>query len=351
MEKKALEAVRKGELPESTVDDSVRRILKLVLRAAETLKERRKCEYEAHNSLAKEAAEQGAVLLKNEDSLLPLREKTKLAVIGAMAGNMRFQGAGSSHINPRKLSQPLDFLPNAVYAVGCDDRGDTTDSLIAEAVQAAKEAEAAVVFAGLPDRYESEGFDRENMKMPEGHLRMIEAVSRANTNTVVVLLCGCVVECPWADSVKAILYMGLPGQAGGEAIADLLYGRVNPSGKLAESWPLAYEDVPSSEIYGKTKDALYQEGIYVGYRYYEKAGVPVRWPFGFGLSYTDFAYSDLSITGKTVSVTVANTGTRPGAEVVQLYISAPQSGIHHPVRELRGFQGVFAARGKGSSSF
>ena len=346
MERKVLEAVRNGELSESAVDDSVRRILKLVFRAAETLKEPGKCDYEAHNSLAKEAAEQGAVLLKNEDALLPLREKTKLAVVGAMAKNMRFQGAGSSHINPGRLSQPLDFLPNAVYAAGCDERGDTSDSLIAEAVQAAKEAEAAVVFAGLPDRCESEGFDRENMKMPEGHLRMIEAVSRANPNTVVVLFCGCVVECPWADGVKAILYMGLPGQAGGEAIADLLYGRVNPSGKLAESWPMTYEDVPSSEIYGKTKDALYQEGIYVGYRYYEKAGVDVRWPFGFGLSYTHFAYSDLSITGETVSVTVANTGTRPGAEVVQLYISAPQSGIHHSVRELRGFCKVFLQPGE-----
>ncbi len=165
-----------------------------------------------------------------------------------------------------------------------------------------------MIFAGLPNRYESEGFDRADMKMPDGQLRMIDAVAAANPNTVVVLLCGSAVECPWADRVKGILYMGLPGQAGGEAVADLLCGRANPSGKLAESWPLSYADVPSSEIYGKTDDALYQEGVYVGYRYYGKAGVPVRWPFGYGLSYTTFAYSDLTVDGNAVSVAVKNTG-------------------------------------------
>ena len=170
---------------------------------------------------------------------------------------------------------------------------------------------------------------------------MIEAVVSANPNTVVVLLCGSAVECPWADRVKAVLYMGLPGQAGGEAVADLLYGRISPSGKLAESWPLAYGDVPSSEIYGKTADALYQEGVYVGYRYYDKAGVPVRWPFGYGLSYTTFAYSDLTVEGDSVSVNVKNTGKCAGAEVVQLYMEAPQDGLHRPLRELKGFRKVF----------
>ena len=159
------------------------------------------------------------------------------------------------------------------------------------------------------------------MKMPDGHLRMIKAVAGANPNTVVVLLCGSPVECPWADSVKAILYMGLPGQAGGEAAADLLYGRTNPSGKLAESWPYTYDDVPSSDIYGKTADALYQEGIYVGYCYYDKSGTRLRWPFGYGLSYTDFRCSDLNVSGGKVSVTVTNTGKYPGAEVVQLFIA------------------------------
>ena len=346
MEKAVLAAVKSGTLSESAVDDSARRVLKLVFRAAETLKKDATCNYDAHNTLAKEAAETGAVLLRNEDNILPLKENAKIAVIGAMAKQIRFQGAGSSHINPTRLSQPLDFLLGAVYALGCDDRGDTTDALIAEAVKTAQNAEVAVVFAGLPDRYESEGFDREDMKMPEGHLRMIDAVAEANPNTVVVLLCGCAVECPWTDKVKGILYMGLPGQAGGEAIANLLYGKVNPSGKLAESWPYTYGDVPSSEIYGKTKDALYEEGIYVGYRYYDKAGVPVRWPFGYGLSYTSFAYSDLIVDGRTVSVTVANTGRCPGAEVAQLYVGAPQSGLNRPVRELKGFKKVFLQPGE-----
>ena len=183
--------------------------------------------------------------------------------------------------------------------------------------------------------------NRGSMKMPDGHLRMIKAVAGANPNTVVVLLCGSPVECPWADSVKAILYMGLPGQAGGQAAADLLYGRTNPSVKLAESWPYTYDDVPSSDIYGKTADALYQEGIYVGYRYYDKSGTRLRWPFGYGLSYTDFRCSDLNVSGGKVSVTVTNTGKYPGAEVVQLFIAPPAGGLHRPLRELKGFKKVF----------
>ena len=346
MEKEVLQAVKNGTIPERCIDDSARRVLELVFRAAETLRKKVACDYEAHHALAKHAAAEGAVLLKNEGDILPLQQVARIAVIGAMAKNLRYQGAGSSHINPTGLSQPLDFLPDAIYAPGCDDRGDTTDALLTEARRAAQQAEAVVVFAGLPDHYESEGFDRDNMKMPAGHLRMIEAVVSANPNTVVVLLCGSAVECPWADEVKAVLYMGLPGQAGGEAIADLLYGRVNPSGKLAESWPYRYEDVPSSEIYGKTADALYQEGVYVGYRYYDKAGVPVRWRFGYSLSYTEFAYSNLAVDGDTVSVAIKNTGSFAGAEVVQLYMEAPQDGLHRPLRELKGFQKVFLQPGE-----
>ncbi len=346
MEKEVLQAVKDGTLPERCIDDSARRVLKLVFRAAQTLKEKTDCDYEAHHALAKRAAVEGAVLLKNEGGILPLKRDAKIAVIGAMAKSIRYQGSGSSHINPTKLSQPLDFLPDALYAPGCDDRGDTTESLLAEAKKAAQQAEIAVIFAGLPDRYESEGFDRADMKMPDGQLRMIDAVTAANPNTVVILLCGSAVECPWADRVKGILYMGLPGQAGGEAVADLLCGRANPSGKLAESWPLSYADVPSSEIYGKTDDALYEEGLYVGYRYYEKSGVAIRWPFGFGLSYTTFAYSDLTVDGNAVSVAVKNTGSFAGAEVVQLSVKTPQDGLHRPIRELKGFQKIFLEPGQ-----
>ena len=346
MEKEVLQAVKDGTLPESCVDDSARRVLKLVFRAAETLSKKAACDYEAHHALAKRAAAEGAVLLKNESGILPLKPDAKIAVVGAMAKELRYQGAGSSHINPTKLPQPLELLPGAVYAPGCDEKGSTTDALLQEVQNAARKAETVVVFAGLPAQCESEGFDRDNLKMPEGHRKMIETAAQANPNIVVVLLCGSVVECPWAEKVKAILYMGLPGQAGGEVIADLLYGRANPGGKLAESWPYRYEDVPSSGIYGKTTDALYQEGVYVGYRYYDKAGVPVRWPFGYGLSYTEFSYSDLTVEEDTVTVAVRNTGKRAGAEVVQLYLAAPQEGLHRPVRELKGFQKVHLQPGE-----
>lgn len=346
MEKEVLAAVKSGTLPESAVDDSARRVLKLAFRAAETLKKAAECDYNAHHDLAARAAEQGAVLLKNEGNVLPLKEGQTAALIGYMAREMRFQGAGSSHINPTKINNPVDALPDLPFAPGCDDRGDTTDELVAQAVELAKGVEVPVVFAGLPGRYESEGFDRENMKMPEGHLRLINAVAAVNPNTVVVLLCGAPVECPWADKVKAILYMGLPGQAGGQAIANLLCGKANPSGKLAESWPMRYEDCPSAPFYGKTKDALYMEGVYVGYRYYDKAQKAVRWPFGYGLSYTAFGYSNLKVEGRTVSVTVTNTGAVPGAEVVQLYVCPSQDGVHRPVRELKGFQKIFLQPGE-----
>lgn len=340
MEKEVLAAVKAGTLPESAVDNSARRVLKLVFRAAETLKTAVTCDYDAHHALAAKTAERGAVLLKNEGNILPLKEGQTVALIGHMAKELRFQGAGSSHINPICVTNPVDAIPGLPYAPGCDGRGDTTDELIAEAVELAKQVEIPVVFAGLPGRYESEGFDRTDMKMPAGHLRLIDAVADANPNTVVVLLCGAPVECPWADKVRAILYMGLPGQAGGTAIANLLYGRANPGGRLAESWPLRYEDCVSAPYYGKTKDALYLEGIYVGYRYYNKAQKAVRWPFGYGLSYTSFCYSDLMAEGRTVSVTVTNTGDMAGAEVVQLYVRPSQDDIHRPVRELKGFQKV-----------
>ena len=346
MEKEVLAAVRSGALPESAVGDSARRVLKLVLRAAEMLKETVKCDYDAHHTLAAKTAAAGAVLLKNEGGVLPLKEGQAAALIGHMAKELRFQGAGSSHINPTQVTNPVDAMPDLPFAPGCDGRGDTTDELIAEAAKLAKSVEVPVVFAGLPGRYESEGFDRDNMKMPEGHLRLIDAVAEANPNTVVVLLCGAPVECPWADKVKAILYMGLPGQAGGQAAADLLYGRANPSGRLAESWPLRYEDCPSAPFYDKTKDALYLEGVYVGYRYYDKARKAVRWPFGYGLSYTSFGYSDLKAEGRMVTITVTNTGRLAGAEVAQLYVRPPQNGIHRPVRELKDFQKVFLQPGE-----
>ncbi len=376
MEKAVLKAVEEGRLSQNDIDQSVERLLKFVFSGSKQGKRshrRGKIEHFSpakHHRLAALAAAQGAVLLKNE-GLLPLKESQSLAVIGDMARQIRYQGSGSSHIHPSKLEQPLDHLKNAVFSQGCDVYGNTTPKLLRQAREAAKAADVAVIFAGLPESYESEGFDRENMKMPEGQNLLIQAVAKANPNTVVILLCGSPVECPWAAKVKAVLYMGLPGQAGARAAADLIYGRVNPSGKLAETWPMRYEDCASAGFYGKEKDACYQEGIYVGYRYYDKAGIGVQWPFGYGLSYTTFAYSDLLVDGLTVKVTVTNIGTVKGAEVVQLYIAPAADGtlgetkkgaeslnclenepkgsyepLYRPEKELKGFQKVFLEPGE-----
>lgn len=346
MEKDLEEAVAKGILSEEDIDKCALRVLRLMEKARIALAGGGICDIDAHHALARKAAAESAVLLKNDHDLLPLAENAKIAIIGTMAQKPRYQGAGSSHINPIKLVSAKAAMPDAVYAPGCLENGDTDELLLAEAVSAAKKADAAVVFAGLTDAYESEGFDREDLQMPQGHIRMIEAVARANPNTVVVLCCGSVVECPWADQVKSILYMGLAGQACGEAVKDVLYGAVNPSGKLAQTWPYAYEDTPTAAYYRHCKDPQYREGIYVGYRYFDKAKIPVRWPFGYGLNYTQFQYSNLIIEDDQVSFTIQNIGDRPGAEAAQLYIAAPQEGLHRPIKELKGFCKVFLAPGE-----
>ena len=327
-------AVRDGTLPESDVDACAARVIALALKG-ESRPKGRAFDKDAHNALAQRIAENGAVLLKNEDNILPL-DAGGIALIGEMARTMRYQGAGSSHINATKLTTLCDALPDVPFAAGCDVKGAVTEGSLREAAETAKQAKIAVVCVGLPDIYESEGFDRETMSMPEGHIRLIETVAAANPNTVVVLFCGCAVEMPWLDKVKAVLYMGLPGQAGGAAAASLLTGKANPSGKLTETWPLCYDDVPSRDTFGK-KTTHYKEGLYAGYRYYDKAGKAVRFPFGYGLSYTQFAYSDLKIEGRTVTAAVTNTGSTAGAEVVQLYIAPPQNGLYRPAKELKGF--------------
>ncbi|MCM1057321.1 MAG: glycoside hydrolase family 3 C-terminal domain-containing protein [Firmicutes bacterium] len=355
MEAEAARAVKDGTLDKTHIDCSALRVLQMVEKADAAVKAAKPVDMEFHYALARQAAEESAVLLKNEEGILPLSESRRVVFIGHMAKELRYQGAGSSHINPWRLSNVTEVCPKIPYAEGCDAAGDTTEALLAEAVRMAGEAETAVVFAGLTDRYESEGFDRENMAMSKGHNRLIEAVAEANPNTVVVLLCGSVVELPWADKVKGILYMGLPGEAGGEAIPNLLFGRAVPCGKLAESWPYQYSDCVSASYYvnervhgqeKRKKDAHYREGLYVGYRYYTSAGVPVRYPFGYGLSYTSFSYSDLKINGDTVSCTVTNTGSMAGKEIVQLYIAPPEGPLYRPMRELKGFRKVYLEPGK-----
>lgn len=336
MERELAEAVRSGQLDEAYIDACVERILRLV--DSKQDKEKPAVDLDAHHQLALEIARQGAVLLKNEDSILPL-DTRDMALFGHMARRLRYQGSGSSHINPTKLVQLTDVLPEVPYLACCDRDGAVTEEELARAAELAKQKNIAVVVAGLPSIYESEAFDREHMALPEGHNRMIEVVAAANPNTVVVLLGGSAMELPWADKVKAILYMGLPGQAGGQAVADLLTGAANPCGKLTESWPVSYNDVISKDTFGK-KNTEYREGIYVGYRYYEKAGKAVRYPFGYGLSYTNFTYSDLRVSGRTAAVTVTNSGTVSGAEVVQLYVAPAQDGFARPEKELKGFARV-----------
>lgn len=329
-------AVKNGTLLEADVDASVERILRLVEKAQEA--KAADVDWDAHHVLAQTVAEQGAVLLKNEDGILPLRA-SDVVLIGHMAKEIRYQGSGSSHINPTKLMNLTDALPEVPFVPCCDALGNVSSGGLQEAVSAAKNHRIAVVVAGLPDAYESEALDREHMGLPEGYNRMIEAVAAANLNTVVVLLGGSAMELPWADRVKAILYMGLPGQAGGEAIANLLTGKANPSGKLTETWPVSYSDVISKDTFGK-RNVEYREGIYVGYRYYDKAGKAVRYPFGHGLSYTSFTYSNLRVDGRTGSSRITNTGIVKGAEVVQLYIAPPKDGLFRPEKELKGFQRV-----------
>ncbi|MBQ9148836.1 MAG: glycoside hydrolase family 3 C-terminal domain-containing protein [Oscillospiraceae bacterium] len=336
MEKETAEAVRKGLLDEADIDNAVERILRLVARGQDIPKA--EIDWDAHHDLALKIAEQGAVLLKNEDQILPLREND-MVLIGHMAANLRYQGSGSSHINPTKQVNLTDAMPGVPCCACGDGLGNVSERDLREAAAAAKKGKTAVVVVGLPDSYESEAFDREHMRLPDGHNALVEAVVKANPNTVVVLLGGSAMECPWADQVKAILYLGLPGQAGGQAAANLLTGKAVPSGKLTESWPMCYEDVISRDTFGK-KNTEYREGIYVGYRYYDKAEKAVRYPFGHGLSYTRFDYSDLQVTDRKVSVRIQNTGAVAGAEVVQLYIAAPQSGLFRPVRELKGFARV-----------
>lgn len=339
METEVIEAVKNGKLSEEDITRSARRVLELLVKTAhENAKE---ADMQAHYELAKEIAEESAVLLKNEEEILPLQEEEELLFVGHMAKKIRYQGSGSSHINPWKLVNVADVCETIPFMEGCYPDGSTDEKLLQEAENAAKCAKKVVVFAGLTDIYESEGFDREHMKMPEGHVQMIERMAAVNPNVVVVLMSGSAVEVPWIDKVKAVLYMGLPGEAGGEAIKNLLFGKVNPSGKLAETWPVSYEDCISSEYYGEPyKNAEYREGIYVGYRYYETAGVKVRFPFGHGISYTHFSYSDLQVDGNKVRCTVKNVGETAGKEVVQLYIEPIKSRVHRPACELKGFDKV-----------
>lgn len=355
--KKLAEAVKSGALPEEALDARADELIDLIMRAADTLCNE-EYDKEAHHAIAREVAENSMVLLKNEDGILPLKKEQTAAVIGAMARKPRYQGAGSSQINAKNVDCAFDALMDAgvgvVYSEGYS--GSVTDiTLLQDAVRCAKNTDVALVFIGLTDEYESEGFDREHMNIPESHVDLVRAVAKANPNTVVVLSGGAPVEMPWEPGVKAILNAYLGGEAGGSAVADLLLGKANPSGKLAETYAEHFTDNPAYNNFpGSNRSVEYRESVFVGYRYYDKTKKPVRFPFGHGLSYTEFEYSDLKLSKKTIKDTdtltvrfkVKNVGGVAGAEIAQLYVSDVESTIFRPEKELKGFKKVFLAPGE-----
>ena len=351
-DRKIVEAVRAGSLDEKLVDAACERILDIVYRYLENAKPETPWDREAQHAQAADIAAECMVLLKNDESILPLSKKDDIAFIGEFAEKPRFQGGGSSHINCFRITGALEAAKDLkiTYARGYSvEKDEASESDIAEAAAVAKKTKAAVVFAGLPDAYESEGYDRTHLRLPACQIRLIETVAEANPNTIVVLYNGAPVEMPWIGKVKAVLEAYLGGQAVGEATVRVIFGDANPCGKLPESFPLKLEDNPSYLYYGGEGDvAEYREGVFVGYRYYDKKKMDVLFPFGYGLSYTTFEYSRLRLSSDritdaaslTVTVTVKNTGDRAGKTVVQLYVGDTESTPIRPVRELKGFEKV-----------
>lgn len=347
--------VKAGVLPEVLLDAAAGNVLGLVEKSLNQ-KKGGKLDFERGHALALEAAENSAVLLKNEGAL-PLSCKQKIAFIGAFAEKPRYQGGGSSHVNTQQVVSALQAVKGVAevgYVKGYETIAPDA-ALIEEAAKLAKQSDVAVIFAGLPEDFETEGNDRQHIDLPQSHNALISAVAKAQKNTVVVLSNGSAVAMPWADEVNAILETYLGGEASGEAAVNLLFGKTNPSGRLAESFPYRLEDNPSYlHYFGTGNKVEYREGVYVGYRYYESCKREVRYPFGYGLSYTQFEYSDLKLStneitdgGKiSATVTVRNTGKVAGKEVVQLYLGVQSGNVLRPVRELKGFEKIYLKAGE-----
>lgn len=360
-------AVENGELDEAVLDERIDMVVDLILKSKPALEKDFKFDIEEHHAVARKVAEGSMVLLKNDDNVLPLKEGQKIAVIGEMAKAPRYQGSGSSVINPTKLDNAYDSLieagVNVTYAQGYykapptkKDKSRKSDTeLISEAAVAAKAADVAVVFIGLTEALEAEGYDRADIEIPAEHNTLVAEVVKANPNTVVVLAGGAVVHIPWIDNVKAVLNSGLGGQAGGSAVANILTGKVNPSGKTAETYPLSFEENPVYGNYpGQPVVSEHKESLYVGYRYYDTAKKDVLFPFGYGLSYTTFEYSDIKLSASEikdtdtveVSFKIKNTGSVDGAEIAQVYVADKDSTIFRPEKELRAFTKVFLKAGE-----
>ncbi len=356
---KIVEAVKNGTLSKEALDKAVENVLKLVDSYVQNHNDDAVWDKNADHALAVDIASQCMVLLKNDDRILPLQKNRKIAFIGKFAEKPRYQGSGSSHINSFKVTNALtaaEKYADVSYAQGYSTDGDIINTdLINEAVELAKNSDTAVIFAGLTDLFESEGFDRKHMSLPECQNELIRRVAAVQPDTVVVLHNGSPVEMPWIENVKGILETYLGGQGVGEAVCDILFGRINPSGKLAETFPKKLSDNPSFLNFpGEGDTVRYNEGIFVGYRYYDYKDMDVLFPFGHGLSYTTFSYSDLKLYAKnitdrdslTLSVTVRNTGHVAGREVVQLYVRDVESSVIRPVKELKGFEKIELAPGE-----
>lgn len=359
-DKKICEAVRNGELSEDVVDKRADAMLTLIKKSQAALKEGYTYDKDAHHALAAKICRESIVLLKNEEKILPVAKDKKIAVIGEMARAPRYQGAGSSLINPTKISDAFDGFLKAGYSLnfapGYNKKKDEiSPMMVADAIKVAETADIVLAFIGLTEEYESEGYDREHLNLPKSHNNLIEEILKVNSNVVVVLSGGAPVVMPWLGKVKAVVNSYLGGQASGDAVADILSGKVCPSGKLAETYPLSLSDVPSGAYYPATKRlAEHKESIYIGYRYYDTARKDVLFPFGFGLSYTEFEYSALKLSKKkikdtdtlTVSYKIKNTGSCDGAEISQVYVSDKESTVFRPEKELKGFRKVFLKAGE-----
>lgn len=348
-----LAAVESGKISESDIDARLSELLPLVFDTKAALDAApREFDAAAHHALARRAAEESLVLLKNEGPLLPLAAGSKVAVIGDFAKNPRYQGAGSSMVNSTQVDVLLDKLIDSElnvigYQQGFDRHGKPDAALQKSACELATQADTVILCMGLDEIAESEGLDRSNLRLAQNQVDLLQVVAAVNPKIVVVLYSGSVVETPWLDNCQALLYAALGGQAGAGAVADALTGKVNPCGKLAETWPLAYADVPSAADFAtRRKTVEYREGLYIGYRYFTTAEKAVRFPFGYGLSYTTFAYSDLAADEQGVSLTVTNTGSVAGTEIVQLYIAKKNSELFRPAKELKGFARVTLAPGE-----
>ena len=359
-DREIIAAVEKGSLSVKTLDNTVERILRWIDRYISKKQKDAKWDKDADHELAGKIETESAVLLKNDNGALPLDPNDTIAVIGRFAKTPRYQGGGSSHINSYKVTSFMDAAKgrghDLIYADGYDvDKEEVDRTLITKAVNVAKKSDVAVIFAGLPDVFESEGYDRSHMRLPDNQNALIEEVLSVQPNVIVVLHNGSAVEMPWADRVKGIFEMYLGGQNVGTAEYDLLFGKANPSGRLPETFPLKLSDNPSYLNFPGYRDTVrYAEGVFVGYRYYDTKDMNVLFPFGHGLSYTTYKYSNLKLSKRkikagdplTVSVDVTNVGRMAGKEVVQLYVAAPQDGMPRPVHELRGFDKVSLRAGE-----